>query len=532
MLQSPDGMRRCAAAMVLAEIAPKDTAVVKALGEALPQANQMLTRYILEALENIGNRAVVPYVLPLLEAADVETKLRAAGIIARVGGEMVNELKKQFATASPQQKRVLVEIVARIHSRDALQIILDTFFDPDAELAKEACDAMRRHMGEATPKERAAMHRQVVAFMQSARGKRDERVLANCLLLVGYIGAPDARRILVKYAAPRNPSFMRRNALLGLKGLNLTGTPAAQVAQLAFKFLDETDWQNIVQHALDLIERLPLPRAFEAQWRKLLDNKHPSVRNFAARKIAASDTPLTNALLMKLLGHDDPSVSEIASGALGRHKGATKLLLGALARETKSDRAWRLAKILRPHSESVDRATMKRFAAMAARDLEAGNPRHEALMYFLRNTNAAAADEVMHDVGLKFKKAKKWHRAIDCIRPLIRGDGSDNELRFDLNVCHLKQSAKDMAPHLRAEDDALRGLQPLLLDKKLKLIERLKKEKALDAEDWYYVGFHFSEGTGEERKFGRALLEHVVKKWPRAKQGKAAKEKLKLTSGA
>ena len=62
MLQSPDGMRRCAAAMVLAELAPKDTAVVKALGAALPEANQMLTRYILEAFENIGNRAVVPFV--------------------------------------------------------------------------------------------------------------------------------------------------------------------------------------------------------------------------------------------------------------------------------------------------------------------------------------------------------------------------------------------------------------------------------------------------------------------------------------
>ena len=47
MLQSPDGMRRCAAAMVLAELAPKDAAVVKALGTALKDANQLLTRYVL-----------------------------------------------------------------------------------------------------------------------------------------------------------------------------------------------------------------------------------------------------------------------------------------------------------------------------------------------------------------------------------------------------------------------------------------------------------------------------------------------------
>ena len=85
LLQSPDGMRRCAAAMVLAELAPRDGRVVKALGDSLKDANQLLTRYVLEALDAIGTRAVVPYVLPMLDAEDLETKLRAAGIVARAG---------------------------------------------------------------------------------------------------------------------------------------------------------------------------------------------------------------------------------------------------------------------------------------------------------------------------------------------------------------------------------------------------------------------------------------------------------------
>jgi hypothetical protein len=55
MLQGVDGMRRCAAAMVLTELGPKDPAVVKALKDS----NQLLTRYVLEAFEAIGTRAVV-----------------------------------------------------------------------------------------------------------------------------------------------------------------------------------------------------------------------------------------------------------------------------------------------------------------------------------------------------------------------------------------------------------------------------------------------------------------------------------------
>src|SRR5437763_2253325 len=142
-------------------------------------------------------------------------------------------------------------------------------------------------------------------------------------------------------------------------------------------YLGEPDYQNIVQNALDIIEKLPLGKSYDAQWRKLLKSKHPSVRAFATRKLASTDSAVTNRLMMTLMAHPDTQVSEIAAGALARHKKATKLLLGALARERKTEAAWRLAKILKPHSESIDKATRKKFAAIAGRDLEAGNARFE-----------------------------------------------------------------------------------------------------------------------------------------------------------
>ena len=528
MLQSPDGMRRCAAAMVIAELRPKQDAVVKALGDTLKDANQLLTRYVLEAFEALGSRAVVPYVLPLLEAPEIETKLRAASIIARAGGDNVANLRDQFVKASPQQKRVLVDILARIHNREAMQLILDVLFDIDFELVKEACQAVRRHIVDATPKDRAALHRQVARFMTTSRAKKNDRVLTSCLLLIGYIGAPDARKILLKYSTPRNLGYIRRNALIGLKGLPYTGAAVNQIARQMLKYMGEPDYPNVVQNALDIIERLSLGKSYDAQWRKLLKSKHPSVRAFAARKLASSDNAAGNRLMMNLLGHDDPQVSEIAAGALARHKGATRLLLAALARERKPEPAWRLAKILKPHSESVDKRTAKKFAALASRALEAGQARYETLLYFLRNIDPNLADGVYREVGLKYKKARKWAKAVDCLKQIARSEAFDAELRYELSVCNLKQSAKDLAPHLRAEDYALRGFQALLQDKGFKLFDRLKKEKALEAADLYYVGFHFSEGAGEELKFGRKILEHVARCWPRTKEGKAAKNKLKL----
>ena len=79
LLDSPDNMRRCAAAITL--------------GEALQTANQTLAPYILEALEKIGSATAITYVMPLLDAEDVETKLRALGILSQAARTKLKQVK-------------------------------------------------------------------------------------------------------------------------------------------------------------------------------------------------------------------------------------------------------------------------------------------------------------------------------------------------------------------------------------------------------------------------------------------------------
>ena len=166
--------------------------------------------------------------------------------------------------------------------------------------------------------------------------------------------------------------------------------------------------------------------------------------------------------------------------------------------------------------------------ALAARELQAGSPRRDPLLYFLRNADPAAADAALRQVGLKFRQGKKWAQAVECLRQLVNTESFDDETRYELGVCNLKQSAKDLAPQLRLEDYAIRGLQALLRNRAFDLLPRLKKDKALDAADLFYVGFHFSEVLGDEKQFGEQLLQHVVKRWPRSPEAKAARNKLKL----
>ncbi|MEI6516441.1 MAG: HEAT repeat domain-containing protein [bacterium] len=524
LLESPDAMRRHAAVIVLGELKPKEAAVVDALGKLLQDANPVLAGHILDALEAMDAAATVPHVLPLLNAESMELKLRAVALAAGAGDRVVPEIRRRLEGAKPADRLLMADLLARIHTKAAFEVVLTLLFDPDFEFAKAVCEAVRRHMTGITPKARALLHAQLGSFIKEARVRDHERVTTSCLLLLGTIGDAGALKILLGYAAPRHSLYVRRHALIGLKNLAPEGSAAAAVARQIAPYLAESD-EGLVRHALDILSRVP---AAGVDWAALLESAHTPVRAFAVRRLALEDTATANSRLLRFLKHPDTDVREVAAGALSGHKSATKLLLDALEKETDPESAWSLAKILKPHSEAIDAKRFKRLAALAAADLRKGLPRHEALLYALRNANPAAADDLVLAAGLEQKKLKHWAAAIACLRRLTSSERFDDEARYALSVCNLKVSPKDITPNRRAEDHALRGLQGLLRVPAFKLAERLKKDKTLEASDLFYVGFHFAEMAGDEKALGVALLEHLAKTAPRSAEGKAAKNKLKL----
>ncbi len=525
LLESPDPMRRHAAAIVFAELAPKEAAAVEALGKALTDANSVLIGHILDAFEAMGSpAAAVPYVMPLLDGEAMDLKLRAVAMVARAGERMVPEIRKRLAAARPAERLVLVDLLARIHARPAFDVLLNLLFDPDFEFVKAVCEAVRRHMADVPARTRAALHAQLTAFMADARVKGQERVMTSGLLLLGAIGEPAARATLLAHATPGHSLYVRRHALIGLRNIELDGAGAAAAARQLIPYLSEPD-EGLVRHVLDILARVPANKLDTAP---LFRNPNALVRRFAVRRLALDDETASNRQLLALLGDADTDVREVAASALAGHKGATKLLADALLAETEAEAAWRLAKILKPHSEALDARLSKRLAALADKELRAGRPRAEALLYALRNADAVAADTVVREAGLAHKKAKRWTEAVDCLRRLINTERFDDETRYALCVCNLKASPKDMTLPVRAEDHALRGLQALLRVPDFKLADRLRKDKTLDAADCFYVGFHFAESTGDEKTLGVALLEHLVKTAPKSAEGKAARNKLKL----
>lgn len=524
LLQSQDNLRRCGAALVLAELAPKNAAVVKALGETIAESDATLRDCLLTALQAIGSPAAAPYVIPLLDSEEVAVRLRVAAIVATAGAGIVPDIKRQLEQAPRRRKMTLIDVLGRIHTTDAFQLMLDQLFDPDLDVARQVCEVGRRYTADQSTAGKLKLHKHVVRFMNSPKVKDRERILASCLLLLGGIQQPEARSILLKYATPKNSPYLRRHSLISLRRLSHTKASAAAVLSKLLPYLDGPD-PDIVRNVIDVLDRLS-PVLGDEQLRKFLKSKHGQVRAFALKQLSEADSVPNNRLLLKQLTHEEGDVRELAARALARNKKAVGPLLDALAAEKNVEAAWQLARILKAHASDIDKKSITRLRTLITRELVADSPRSASLMYLLQNIDPAAAQAILLDAGMQHRHAKRWKQAVDCLRRLLHTAAFDNEVSYALSVSDLKCSAKELAPNFRAECHALRGFRSLLRTPTFKLMDKLKKDKALDSIDLYYVGFHFREEPIVP-DFGEDLLRHVAKAWPRSKEARAVRNMLK-----
>lgn len=531
LLTNPDPLRRTAAAIVLAELAPPDAAVARALGEALPDANQTLTTAILDAFDAIGSRTALPYLLPLLDVDDVAVKMRAIGVITKAGGAALPLIQPLLADASQSKTLMFVDMLARIPTGDAMRALLQLLPDADADLTAEIAEAVHRHARPMPPAARGAFHKRVAQFMTTAAVKNSERLQGACLRLLGALARPEARPILVRWACSATAPRLRIQALRGLQDAEWTPVTARPVFAKVRTMLSDPD-ADVAEHASRVLAAMPAATLTTAQWRAMLDSANASARSMALTRLAEDASSTGKRALLALLQHTDTHVQESAAGALARQPGAATALLDALLGETDPERAWRLAKILKPHAPTLKARDRQRLKTNTASAMNRAQATGDALLYLLRHADGPAADALHRDAAQAAMREKRWADAVVGFRRLMHSPGFDDDSRYALSICNLKLSLKELAPALRANDFALRGFHALLRNAGYKLPAKLLKDKALDAEDFYYVGFHFSEMTGSEREFGDQLLRHVLTRWPRTPAGKTARTKLGVTGKA
>ena len=166
---------------------------------------------------------------------------------------------------------------------------------------------------------------------------------------------------------------------------------------------------------------------------------------------------------------------------------------------------------------------------------EENDPHYKSFLDFVKSLDPEPLRRRIYEKAEALKKGKardKWERIQSLIQILWDNHLITAEGRYLLAVAMIHSSPKDLAPGSRRANLGLRVLRSLVYDDHQDLVKRLTADKDLGPDEFFYLGFHFSEEGEELRPFATAMLEHVVRKFPKSKAAITARHKLDLQAKA
>jgi hypothetical protein len=324
--------------------------------------------------------------------------------------------------------------------------------------------------------------------------------------------------------SPHAPEL--RAAALQALGKHVDAPNKEQLKRL-FACASDRDFR-IAAPALLMLKAAPVQAKALADWLPLLEAPDVTVRRLAIEKLGGQDNKDVAEGLLAQLHHPDRALRDQAIAALSRLEQGRKALAEALLDAETVDTAWALARAQSSLASELSPAQRKQFLTRACSYLEAGDRRADALLSLLREADPRAMRDSLEERALALRKKKDYAKALTYLRLLARDPACGAGVRLELAGCGLKASNKDFAVEARAADPCLQGWAGLIHSHEGELLDFVKKAKWLDAEDLFYVGFHFAEQEKDrqERKVGGELLRLVIKRSPRSKLAKDARTKL------
>jgi hypothetical protein len=279
-----------------------------------------------------------------------------------------------------------------------------------------------------------------------------------------------------------------------------------------------------------LLKDMPVSDKHLSDWLTLLDAPDVAVRRAALDKLQDRDNAVVAEALVRQLHHPDRWLREQALGCLGRLSEGRKALALALLKAQTPDDAWALARSQERFVADYDARLRQQIFTEACAYLEAADRRADALLHLLRAADAHEVRDRLEERALALRKKKQYEKAQVYLRLLTRDPACGAGIRLEAAACALKLSPRDLAHDSREADPCVEQFVRLIHNHEAETLDFVTRAKWLDPEELFYLGFHFVEKERQEKKFGGAALNLVIKRSPRSKLAKDAKSKL-LSAG-
>ena len=525
LLAQSDPETRCAALVVLTGLKNDDPKVVEAVEQALAARNTVVRDFALGYLETVRPRSALAAIVGFLDHEDSAVRQRAVALLGEYGPPAIVAARRGLKDAPRRRLNAILELAARIRSTAAFEILFEQMSGTDFEANRTACDALLAVVPALADRERAELFEHCDRL---AAGAKDSRpILVAAARLFGALGEARARKRLFAQLDHPDPS-VRTHALGALlqclRGQKLA---PAEIESL-LPLLDGDDENGILRPAVRLLEDQSLDRSYLTRLNRLAESPQPLVKRFAIQKLSAFESGNVVKTLIGYLTDDSYARRDQAASSLKTMPGARNALMKELLESEDERAAWTLSEILLAHDRSWKRDVLTSLATKLERALEKREDRlHTAYFHFLNTIDPDAAAAKVRERAEQLRKSKKFPLAARWLGLLRQTPAFDDEAKYALAIAELKSHRLTITSGVRRNDPLLEPLRALA-PTRFPLGERLRKERVLTPEDFYYISFHFAEGTEEERELARELLELLVAKHGRTKLGKAAKNKLEL----
>lgn len=540
LLDSDDIELRIAAVRIVAEIGLSSKAVTKALGRCVQEENETLRMAALKALAELGPRDIAPVVVPLIVSPG-PLREKAMSVVVSIGLPLVPRLIALYAGTDYHGKLALVVALGRIGGKDALSFLVKILPEERFEVQKH----IALHLCEALDRARPAVQAPVFAVVEKLLRQRSTSAnspvqVTGCILLGHFRGATlagKAREALKGLAEKKNPPEVRRHALVSFNRLMPERKLSPADEQFVQQMLCDDDWHNVAQHALTVFRRLDTKG--KAGLKTLFDlleaTPHFSVHLDVFDRLKPIDRSEVAAAVIPFLSDPRFRVREAAEETLRCMPSAIESLFAVLVDEDDLDVTQRVTSILRDFPQ----ATRKRFLPKACRRLlslyEQRDSHYRPFLEFVRAVDPEPLRQQVYERCHRLKTGRgreRWGKLASYLELLWDNNLITAEGRYLLAVAHLCMDGKELAPAARRANLGLQVIRALIYNDTPGLVRRLRTDRDLVAEDYFYLGFHFAEDVEDVRPFARAMLELVTKKYGKTKIAEPASRKLEALEEA
>lgn len=537
---SKDSRLACAASVILAELAPRDPALVRQLVDALAEADALRRPFLIEALGRIGTAEAAAALVPLIksEGPASEQALRA---IAHTASAALKPLLKMIGTVPPALLERIAECAGRTGEPAAFSGLVAGLLNADVDTCRAIRAGLRTAMTSYDHRNKENLRKSMEnAFRDKALTGHVPSLIA-LMKISGDLGDISLQHHLFNRIDKGEPLNVRRAALQSISMLHYSGEQRARLAPKLLPLMFDSDLSNLAEPALEALRQAHLGSEYQAQLKKLLHSPSSRIREFAMQALAAQGTTRTLHELIACLDSTDRSVREEALSALSRAPSAAGVLCERLLEQEGGEAAFETAKALAPQAGKIPHKLLESLAGQfvelsinGARKggLDAVRRADEKRRTILNVFRASNSPEL---VGAAYESAKKLRRdgeaqkAYQMLKEVSGLNGWNDEARIEMALSGLSFGPRELARAARSNDLNLRVLEDILSSGRTApkdLARIINRDGTLNRKAQYYIGFHFVERMANDRQFGRLMLEHLAES--RGEEGKQAKEKLAI----